>query len=350
MERGLMSGLIYAESFDDYTEAKKASYVMGGLSFHTDYGIHGRGMRVGDAAGTGAYIDLPMPSPIYFMTGFAFRINTAGGGDLQMTRHFTSSAGYIGLFYDAASQRLDLSIKVSSASNTHLYTPGGSVLLNKWHYVEYWMRPSTGSQGYAVLALNGEVRATLGPFDYFVNPDMYRIGGPGGDDVDSMDIDDIYISNYDYADYTDDPPFLSPIEVVPLLPTGNGNSSDLVGQDADSTDNYQNVDEQDPDDGTTYNGSDTEGDKDTYAFADLTGSPEIKGLFVTQNAAKTDSGAKFIRPVIRIGGVDYAGDSHALDTDYNTVEVPYEVSPATAVAFTAAEINGAEFGSEIRDS
>ena len=340
MECGLMSGLLYAESFDDYTETKKANIVKGGLDFHTDYGMHGRGMRVGDAAGTGAYIDLPLPNPVLFYCGFSFKVNT-GGGNGQMMQFYTSQNDYMGLLWDSVNQRLDYSIKINSSTNTHIYTPSGSVQLGDRHYVEIYMLSNTGSNGYIELRLNGESHATLGPFDFFVNTNVIRIGSTHGDFVDSMDIDDIYLADDD---------FRGPIEVLPLLPDGNGNSSDLVGQDADSVNNHLNVDEQDPDDGTTYNGSDLEGDKDTYTFENVPTDAEIIGLFVTQNAAKTDTGAKFIRPVIRIGSTDYVGASHALGTAYDVIEVPFDVSPATAVAFTAAEVNAAEFGSEVRDS
>lgn len=159
----------------------------------------------------------------------------------------------------------------------------------------------------------------------------------------SIDIADIYI--------TDNTTPFGPCRPILLLPNGNGNSSLLVGQDGNSVDNYLNVDEATPDGDTTYNASATEGDKDTYALTNLaTGPYDVLAVQAVLYARKDDSGTKFIRPILRTGAADHVGTSVPLATTYQTIRQIWETNPATAVAWTQADIDALEAGAEIRDS
>ena len=159
--------------------------------------------------------------------------------------------------------------------------------------------------------------------------------------------DDIYIC--DGTGSTNNT-FLGDITVECLFPNGNGNSSVLVGSDADSTDNYLLVDETTPST-ADHVGSATEGDKDTYAYGNITGNPNtILGVAVNSYQAKSDSGTKFARPVVRSGTTDYVGASVALSTAYLSDQQIWETDPDTASAWTESGINSAEFGFEVRDS
>lgn len=138
-----------------------------------------------------------------------------------------------------------------------------------------------------------------------------------------------------------------------LLPSDNGNSSVLVGSDADSTDNYLHVDEEEPDDNTSYVEGTSEGDKDTYLLPDLAGTGgSILAIEVQQHATKTDSGTKYGRSVVRTGGTDYGLTSVALPEDptYSNFRDIVEENPDTTAAWTSPEINSLEVGFEVRDS
>lgn len=138
--------------------------------------------------------------------------------------------------------------------------------------------------------------------------------------------------------------------VVSLLPNAVGNSSDLTPSGG-AVDNYTMVDEATPDGDTTYNASATEGDKDTYGMANMpTGAWSILGVQVSLNSKASDAGTKYLRPVLRIGGTDYTGASRQLGVDYQSLLTVFDDSPATATAFTEAEIDGMEVGAEVRDS
>lgn len=159
----------------------------------------------------------------------------------------------------------------------------------------------------------------------------------------AIDFADIYITN-------NTTPF-GPCRPILLRPSGNGNSSLLLGQDGNSVDNYLNVDEATPDSDTTYNASSTEGDKDTYAMDDLpAGTYTILAVQTAMFARKDDSGVKFIRPVLRTGGADFPGTSQALATTYRTLLEIWEDNPDTTTDWVQAEIDALEVGAEVRDS
>ena len=141
--------------------------------------------------------------------------------------------------------------------------------------------------------------------------------------------------------------FLGDVAVRALSPNGNGNASQLVGSDGNSTDNYLLVDEK-PFSGTDYTGSPTTGQKDTYTVADLPAyTSTVYGVQVTANMLKSDAGASQSRTVIRTGGTDYGGTTQVLSTSAATYSELYEQNPNTSNAWTTGEVNGLEAGMEV---
>lgn len=135
-----------------------------------------------------------------------------------------------------------------------------------------------------------------------------------------------------------------------LMPNGNGNSSDFVGQDADSTDNYLNVDEEPNDGDTTYNESNTVSEKDLYTYENLTGNiTSISGVNVVCYAKATGSTTRKVKQLVRTAATDYQGATEHLmvqDT-YDHYDDQWLVNPNTTNAWSEAEVNGAEFGVEV---
>jgi hypothetical protein len=142
--------------------------------------------------------------------------------------------------------------------------------------------------------------------------------------------------------------FLGDRRVDCYLPNANGNSSQLVGSDANSTDNYLLVDESAPNDDTDYVQSATSGDKDTYGFPNMTHTPAtISGVQICMNAKKDDSGTRSISSVIRSGGADTNGTTQALSTSYTYYLQIAESDPNTSAAWTKSGFDAAEFGQRV---
>lgn len=158
-------------------------------------------------------------------------------------------------------------------------------------------------------------------------------------------MDDIYLTNGAGAVNTG---FLGDVSIETLFPSGNGNSSQLLGSDADSVDNYLLVDEVTPNT-TDYVGSATDNQKDTYAFSNLVhGTGTIRGIQTAMYAAKSDSGARSLAKVIRSGGADFDGADKVLSTSFTGIFEINETDPNTSAAWTIANVNAAEFGVKIR--
>lgn len=154
--------------------------------------------------------------------------------------------------------------------------------------------------------------------------------------------DDLYIC--DGAGSTNNN-FLGDCRVDAYLPNGNGNSSQLVGSDGNSTDNYLLVDESAPNDDTDYVESATVGNKDTYATANMSHTPSsIFGVQILANAKKDDAGARSLATVTRSAATDYDGATQALGTGYLYYYDIREVDPATSAAWTKTNFDAAEFG------
>jgi hypothetical protein len=144
--------------------------------------------------------------------------------------------------------------------------------------------------------------------------------------------------------------FLGHIRFATLNPSANGNSSQWVGSDGNSTDNYLLVDDGSADDGdTTYVESATLNNKDTYAFGDMpVASSLIYAVCPVLHARKTDAGTRAIKPVTRRAGTDYdAAVDHYLGTTYTSYKQALIVDPSTSAAWTDSGVNAAEFGVKV---
>lgn len=146
------------------------------------------------------------------------------------------------------------------------------------------------------------------------------------------------------APYND---FLGDCRVASLLPSGNGNSSQFVGSDGNSVDNYLLVDEPGAASSVDYVQSGTIGDKDTYAFANLTSAAgsvhAVKPVLV---AKKDDAGARSIASVARLGGVEVDSTGQALSTS-DTWLTDIRTTKPGGGNWTIADVNNAEFGIKV---
>ena len=159
----------------------------------------------------------------------------------------------------------------------------------------------------------------------------------------AYDFDDLYVCDTAGAQNND---FLGDIRVEALLPSGAGNYAQWALTGAAT--NREAVDESTPDDDTTYVSSPTVGQKDSYAYGNLTPTAgAVKAVVHQHLARKDDGGVRTIRPLTRISAVDYFGSNVNPGTTYSFIQQVTELSPATGVAWTVSEINGAEFGQDV---
>ena len=280
------------------------------------------------------------------IVGFAFYMNAASGvasrvvslrSDGGATTHITLSASVGGL----------LQVRRGTETGTILGS-GSTLVAGQWYYLELKVTLSDASgvvelkvNGAADITLSGQDTKNAGTKTVFDN----IIVGNSGASTDYI-YDDLYLCN---AAGSVNNTFLGDTRVRCLLPNGNGNSSQLLGSDGNSTDNYLLVDEAVPST-ADYVGSATLDQKDTYTFNDLPdASGTIHGVQVAALATKTDAAARNLAIVTRSGGTDYDGSDVALALGTNAyVRQVRETDPATAAAWSIAGVNAAEFGAKVR--
>jgi hypothetical protein len=226
----------------------------------------------------------------------------------------------------------------------------GVVPLTNWVYFETKITLSATVgvvscyvDGTQVLNLTGQNTKNGGTKTTYDGFEIGYIAGSGA----GVLLDDVYVCNGDSTIPND---ILGPCRIRTLWPNGNGANSAGVGSDGNSVNNYQLVQDPVPSAGTaTYVDLGGLGDEDTYTFDDL---PEVSGtvagIQTTTYALKTAADTRMLAHVTRIGGTDYLSADLALPTAFGWQVIPRNASPATSVAYTRAEINGAEYGVRAR--
>jgi hypothetical protein len=141
--------------------------------------------------------------------------------------------------------------------------------------------------------------------------------------------------------------FIGDVRVESIFPNGNGNSSQLVGSDGNSTDNYLLVDETAPNDDTDYVESSTVGDKDTYAYSNVTPTTgTVHGVQLLPYAKKTDAGTRSIVSVARHSGTEEDSSAKTLNSTYAYLPDVRETKPGGG-AWSISDVNAAEFGVKV---
>jgi len=315
-------GLRYCDGFDHYDTPTEAGWTGGAITTSNPR--------------TGSRGFLPW-GPFYltldaqatWIVGFAYR--PVVSGDYDVVGFYDAGTVQLTLYYNT-----DRTLSVKRGS-TVLGTSVVALTLNAYQYVEFkaTIHNSTGAYEVRLNSVNilsgsgadtqntGNATANQlmanSPFNNYTFDDMYLCDGTGS-------------SNND---------FLGDVKVTTLYPSGAGNSTQWTPS---AGSNYQCVDESQANGDTDYVSSATATQRDTYAYGDLTGSPTVHAVCLAMHARKDDAGARQIKPVVRHSSTDYDGTAISLATSYANHRQYYDVNPGTSVAWTASDVNGAEFG------
>jgi hypothetical protein len=330
-------------------------------SNHVNLGSGGSGTvpgRFGGLGRSGICWGYLMPSPIAttIVVGAAIRFGSA-----VTTRHIVFavsegvSSGSVVHFAVTFEDGGHLSLRRGStfsnitSGGTGVLTATKTVLLDVWSYVEMKLTVSD-TVGQCIVLVNGVEHINFSGDTQSAGTGVINtvgIGGGFGTGTGGIASDDVYIlDTTGSAPYND---FLGDVKVEATVPVGNGNSSQLVGSDGNSTDNYLLVDEI-PASGTDYVGSSTVGEKDTYNFGNLaTSSGQVLAVQASALAFKSDAGTANMMMVERA----------ASGTERDSVSTPLVASPGVwittgpqaadpdSATWTIASVNSAEFGVKV---
>jgi len=276
-----------------------------------------------------------------WIVGFAYR-----------AQGFNANQGIV-VFIDGAVTHVDLRVDVGghlffTRNGTAIGSTGTTVLTtNTWYYLEVKVTISD-TVGVAAVKINGVSELNGTSLDTRnagnATADTVRINGTGGSSVaETTDFDDLYICDAQGSTNND---FLGDVRVEALFPNGNGNSSQLVGSDGNSTDNYLLVDETTPAT-ADYVESSTVGQKDTYAFTNPTStSGTVYAVQLLPYAAKTDAGVRSIVSVARLSGTEVDSSAKTLSATPQYFPDVRETKPGGG-SWSIADVGNAEFGVKI---
>jgi len=157
-----------------------------------------------------------------------------------------------------------------------------------------------------------------------------------------------YIDCFYMVDTTGSAPlntYLGDVAVRLQLPDGNGDSSDWVGSDGNSVNNYQQVDEL-PSSSTDYNGTSATAKTDLYTFQDVPSTDVVLATQVVVYAAKSDAGTPpVMKPITKgDGGTVVEESAITLSTTYQQFEGAIRTTDPDGDALTPTNVGGMQIG------
>ena len=231
----------------------------------------------------------------------------------------------------------------SVSSGTLLATSTNSLPILGWNYVETRLTIAD-SGGVFEVRVNEQVWITFTgdtkQSTTLSTAVRIQIWGRGADNA----IDDLYVCD---GTGSINNGYLGDVRIDTVRPIGAGNYAEFSRQGSAS--NWDNVDDTTIDNDSTYNFSNTVGQRDVLDCGNL---PSIAGsIFGVQlniTARKDDAGSRALRSLTRVSATDYEGTSQNLGTDYRIYRQVLEQNPNTLAAWTETQVNAAEFGYKVQ--
>lgn len=273
-------------------------------------------------------------STFYF--GVAFRTNAANAQSFIRFLDGGNTVNHFRIAKDVAG-----TLTILGPANTVVATSAvGIIALNTWYYLEVKgvIHDTTGSvevrlNESVVMSFSGDTRNGA--------PTTAQIVQCVGTSGENLDFDDLYV---------DDAGYLGDKTVVTLLPNGNGSSSDWVGSDGNSTDNYLLVDDPTTSDVTDYVGASVSGKLDLYTMTDLPAGYSVDAIQEVIYAQKSDAGTPpTVLPVAKGQSGTTRTDTAlpGLSTTAQSYLAQIRTTDPDGNALTAARVNAMEVGVKI---
>jgi len=250
-------------------------------------------------------------------------------GTLQVTRNGTVLATSSNALAAGSYYHIEFKTKIDPSAGTYEVRVNGSST--------GWIAPATGQN----------TRATSNSW-----ANVLAIGkGTGTNGGVNFDFDDLIVWDAQTTDangFTDISDFIGDCGLLWLLPSAAGTTTQFT---PDSGSNYARVNEATPDGDTSYVGSNTVGQIDTYSLGDLPlTATAVKTVAQVHYVRKDDLGPRGIKAELRSSGGNAAHATEAaLGTSYiytfsNWGRNPNNGSP---IAWTPAAVNTLEAGQQI---
>lgn len=254
-----------------------------------------------------------------------------------------NSQQHVTVVFDAFNQYIQP--KLGSTSGTNI---GAGAVMHfpptTWAYYEIKLKIADSPNGTIEIRRNGDptpiinetsVDTKNGGSAAGIDTIRFGVGSVGG-----MNIDDLYILNLSGSFNNN---FLGDVRVAQLIADGNGSSSDFIGSDSDSVNNYELVS---PLSSDYVRG--VSGDIDLYTMSDLPDT--VTDIFAVQDAArieKNGASSSDVMTKLKIGSTEYDSIPSAPTHLGVTKTTLRELNPDTGLQWVYSDINNLEAGVEI---
>lgn len=212
--------------------------------------------------------------------------------------------------------------------------------LNSWHFIE--IKVTIHNTAGAVIVNVNEVE--------FINKTSIDTQASANAYCNKLDFVS-YDSSYLYDDFylcdttgSDNNDILGDCKVEGFIANAAGDSTQWTPS---AGSNYQNVDDTQPDDDSTYNSDSVAAELDLYNIpaADITG--QIFGVQLSNYMRKDDAGARTVKNAIKAGTTTAYGSNESMADSYNYYHTIWENNPDDSLAWQDADIDSLQIGAEI---
>lgn len=328
--------LIFFDGFD----ASQSSTGVSTGSYLARMGYSGTTTATAQTGRNGSGISLYNTVPVYplavsktsLVAGVGFR-RDALTGTAQVLALKQGTTYQLTLHTDATGA---ITLRRGTTTGTVLASaPAGTITAGAWNYFELKAVVDSAAGSYEVR-MNGATlfsgSATNTQAQATANVDGIELGSA------TSYIDDFYLLDLTGSSPWND--FLGPVQSVALMPTADGASAQWTQSTGVSQ--FGCIDEKPANDDTDYVSAASTGLLDLCSTQTVGGTDTVLGVAQRAMVRKTDAGVAQLTPTLRIGTTNYAGTTQAIGDTYTVISQLYQTSPATAVQWTAAEVNGAQ--------
>lgn len=269
------------------------------------------------------------------IVGFAFKTptNSASNG-ASICNLYNGTTLSIGMYMVGTGVMI-----IRNRYNNNIGVVNHTFQRNKWYFIELKMYTDSSAGtievrvgGVTVLNLTGLSNDYTGA-GYVDNVSWYEYVGI------QVYVDDVYICDGSGTDFND---FLGNGKVETLRPDGADTSG--WGTSSPSSTHYENVDDEECDDNTSYEQSNVSSAQELYTVSDVSSITTVKGLMVS-TMARTNSGtSETMQTTVSSNGTTTTANHTFSATTYATQIFVVEQDPDASAAWTTTTINAAKFG------
>lgn len=279
---------------------------------------------------------------IYVRFGFLF--TNSGAGMCSLLQWRANSGEILGAIRFEAGGSNKFYVSVTSSVTTYVIISDKSLSSNQWFFVEVHIK----------IADNGVIEAKVDNEPFVIYEGKTNNGS-------SQVFNTLYIQTANGMGFIFDDVAVNDINgnidnswcgdghIIAIFPNANGDSSQFIGNDLNSVDNYLLVDENLNDGDTTFVESDVPGEKDLYNLAP-SGLVDSKILrtWVEVVAKDTTTGNGQIKTLTKIGSTEHESNIIPLSLIYRPIKgTEYLLNPSTSAPWTLAQLEALQIGVKV---